>query len=951
MTAPEATAGAGVDATEPMARLLRELRTSPEGLSSREVERRLVVYGHNQLIRRAGHRMWRELFRQFIHPLALLLWAAAGLAWLGGIVAVAVAIVAVIILNAFFAFLQEMQAERAVEALVDYLPQRTTVVRDGAIHVVSAVDLVPGDVIVVDEGSRISADARLLTGSVEIDASTLTGESAPVTRSAELTDIDVPRLEARDLVFSGTTCTGGEARAIVVATGMHTELGRIAALSQRVHNEQSPLEHQVRNVAWLIAIIAVAMALAFMPVATLGGGMSVRAALVLAVGLIAGNVPEGLLPVITLALAIGVRELVKRGAVVKRLSAVETLGSTDVICTDKTGTLTENHMRVTKLWTLAGERAVSSSFTPIAADLRDDKALQAMLTVAVACNNARLDESGPEGDPTEVALLEIAARAGTRITEAGRERHRERAFDFDPERKLMSTVDRRNERLWVDAKGAPESVLPRCTAVMNPDGEIATLDDEGRRAVLDQVEATAADGLRVLAIAMRDLGAAHGPVDRDDAERDLCLVGLVGMLDPPRPEVADAVARCHSAGIRIVVITGDHPLTARAISRSVGIGSDATVVVTGQQLDGMSEPELDQLLGCGEEIIFARTSPEAKLRIADALRAEGHIVAMTGDGVNDAPALRRADIGIAMGKSGTDVAREAATMVLTDDNFATIVVAVKAGRRVYDNIRKFILYIFAHATPEIVPYLVFALARGLVPLPLTVMQLLAFDVGTETLPALALGREQAEADIMDRPPRSREEGVIRPAMLLRAWLFLGLIAAILQMGAFFYVLMGAGWHPGAPVAVGRPLHHAYLQATTMSFLAMVMSQIGTAFAARTERASLRSIGVFSNRLLLWGIGFELALSALFIYVPLFQHVLGTTALPAHLILLTFPFPLIVWGADELRRYFVRRHVVGRMPQAPGATSQVRRSGGDGAIQSAQGPVTLVPRDGSVEASP
>ena len=401
-------------------------------------------------------------------------------------------------------------------------------------------------------------------------------------------------------------------------------------------------------------------------------------------------------------------------------------------------------------------------------------------------------------------------------------------------------------------------------------------------------------------------------IDRDDVEQDLCLAGLAGMFDPPRPEVGDAVARCHSAGVRVVVITGDHPLTAKAISRSVGIGTDESAVIAGPELDAMSEQQLDQLLGGGEEIVFARASPEAKLRIADALRAEGHIVAMTGDGVNDAPALRRADIGVAMGRSGTDVAREAATMVLTDDNFATIVVAIKAGRRVYDNIRKFIVYIFAHATPEIAPYLIFALARGSVPLPLTVMQLLAFDVGTETLPALALGRERAEEGIMERPPRSREEGVIRPAMLLRAWLFLGLIAATLEMGAFFYVLVRAGWHPGAPVGAGHPLHHAYLQATTMTFLAMVMSQIGTAFAARTERASLRSIGVFSNRLLLWGIGFELVLSAMFIYVPLFQHVLGTAALPVHLLLLTLPFPLIVWGADELRRFLVRRHTARRL---------------------------------------
>jgi calcium-translocating P-type ATPase len=916
MTDAEGAPAPAVDATEPIARLLRDLRTSPQGLPSREVQRRLIVYGPNELVRQAGHRLWRELLSQFTHPLALLLWAAAGLAWLGGIIAVALAIVVVIVLNAFFAFLQEMQAEQAVEALKDYLPQHSTVVRDGKVDIVPAVDLVPGDVIVVEEGDRISADARLLTGTIEIDASTLTGESMPVERSSELTDTDLPLLQARDLVFSGTTCTGGQARAIVVATGMHTELGRIAALSQRVHNEQSPLERQVRKVAWLIAVIAVIMAVAFMPVATLGGGMSFRVALVLAVGLIAGNVPEGLLPVITLALAMGVRDLVQRGAVVKRLSAVETLGSTDVICTDKTGTLTENHMRVTRLWTPAGDRTVSSQSVSPATSASDDQALKTMLVVMAACNNARLagesgpeaDESGPVGDPTEVALLEIANREGVSLTEVERRRRREQLFHFDPGRKLMSTIDRRDDHRWVDTKGAPESVLPRCTSTMTPGGASTPLDDQGRRSVMDYVEAIAADGLRVLAFAVRDLDRGQGvPGERDDAERDLCLVGLAGMVDPPRPEVAEAVARCHSAGVRVVVITGDHPLTAKAISRSVGIGTDETTVVTGQMLDAMTEQELDQLLGGGEEIIFARASPEAKLRIADALRAEGHTIAMTGDGVNDAPALRRADIGIAMGKSGTDVAREAATMVLTDDNFATIVVAVRAGRRVYDNIRKFIVYIFAHATPEIVPYLVFALARGLVPLPLTVMQLLAFDVGTETLPALALGREHAELDIMERPPRPRGEGIIRPAMLLRAWLFLGLIAATLEMGAFFFVLVQAGWHPGAPVGTGHPLHHAYLQATTMTFLAMVMSQIGTAFAARTERASLRSIGVLSNRLLLWGIGFELALSAMFIYLPPFQDLLGTTALPADLLLLTLPFPLIVWSADELRRFLVRRH--------------------------------------------
>jgi magnesium-transporting ATPase (P-type) len=429
----------------------------------------------------------------------------------------------------------------------------------------------------------------------------------------------------------------------------------------------------------------------------------------------------------------------------------------------------------------------------------------------------------------------------------------------------------------------------------------------GERAEVERINANYAnEGLRVLGVAQRRLDR-NSPIPelRTQAENDLCFLGLVAMLDPPRPEVADAVAACHEAGIRIVVITGDNGLTAAAIARSVGIAGNEPTIVTGEELDRMTESELDRLLMEGRELIFARSSPEAKLRIADALRAENHVVAMTGDGVNDAPALRRADIGVAMGRSGTDVAREASTMVLTDDNFATIVVAIAAGRRVYDNIRKFLLYIFAHTTPEVTPFLIFALGGGAIPLPLTVPQLLAFDVGTETLPALALGREPAESGLMQRPPRARSESVIQAPMLLRAWLFLGLISAALAMAGFFWVLTRAGWHLGDPTGEGHALHHAYQQATTMTFLGMVVGQIGTAFAARTDRASLRSVGVLSNRLLLWGIAFELVLAAVMIYAPPFQSILGTAGLTPGMLLFVAPFPFVVWGADELRRWLLR----------------------------------------------
>ncbi len=528
-----------------------------------------------------------------------------------------------------------------------------------------------------------------------------------------------------------------------------------------------------------------------------------------------------------------------------------------------------------------------------------------------ACNNARLGDDGePGGDATEVAMLLAARRLG--VEAGGPPDGRRKEFHFDPVLKLMSTVDERDGSLAVHTKGAPEAVLPRCRRRAEAGGGTVPLGPDEERRLEALVDGYANQGLRVLAVAERPLGEG-APERREEAERDLVLLGLVAMIDPPRAEVPAAVARCHEAGIRIIVVTGDHGLTAAAIARRIGIARGEPTVVTEEELDRLSEPELDRLLAGEEELIFARATPEAKLRIADALRAEGHVVAMTGDGVNDAPALRRADIGVAMGRSGTDVAREAATMVLTDDNFATIVAAVAAGRRIYDNIRKFIVYIFAHTTPEVTPFLVFALAGGAVPLPLTILQLLAFDVGTETLPALALGQERAEPGIMGRPPRPRSQGIISRAMLARAWLFLGLIAAALEMGAFFYVLLKAGWHPGDPVGKGDPLHHAYLQATTMTFLSMVVAQIGTAFASRTERASLRSIGVFSNRMLLWGIAFELILAAVLVYTPLFHELLGTAALPAKDLLILLPFPFIVWGADELRRYLVRRAEAGRAP--------------------------------------
>ena len=719
--------------------------------------------------------------------------------------------IALVVLNAAFAFVQERHAERAVEALRRYLPAQATVIRDGRRCAVPARVLVPGDVLLLAEGDRVSADARLLDGAVEIDLDAH-GRVASRPPVCGARGRDEALLEAPDLVFSGTTCVGGEARALVFATGMQTQIGRIAAMTERVAFEESPLEAQVRRVAWLITLVAVGVGLAFLPLGIFLAGLPAGDAASFAIGLIVANVPEGLLPTITLALAVGVATLARRGALVKRLSAVETLGSTTVICTDKTGTLTENRMQPAWVWTADGEFDLVASTPPVTPVL-------GALTAAIAGTSTATLEAGDgaQGDPTEIGMLE-AARLLADVSAARREHERRAFFRFDPV--LRSTAAVASQEGWLSGyvKGAPESVLRHSTTIATAEG-IRPLDEDDRARVIAAVDRFGALGLRVLAVGSRRLETI--PTARELVERELTFLGLVALLDPPRPEVAAAVASCHEAGIRIIVITGDYGPTALQIAHQVGIARHSATVITGEELAELSERELDLLVRESGELIFARSSPEAKLRVAHALQDAGYIVAMTGDGVNDAPALRRADIGIAMGRSGTDVAREASTMVLTDDNFSTIVAAVEAGRRVYDNVRKFIFYIFAHATPEVVPFLVFALSGGGIPLPLTVLQILAIDLGTEILPALALGREPAEPGPHATPPRERTENVIRRAMLMRAWLFLGLIEAALVLAGFAFVLLGAGWSFGDDVGVDSPLHDDYLQATTMTFAGIV----------------------------------------------------------------------------------------------------------------------------------
>jgi len=897
-----AEAQTAADPQETIDRLYRRLAARRSGLSKREAERRLIQYGPNTVQRSEGTGWVQELVRQLVHPLALLLWIAAALSWVSGNQTLGVAIVAVIMVNATLAFAQERQAERATEALGALLPAQARVLRGGGEMELDAAQLVPGDVLLLAEGDRISADARLVSGDIELDMAALTGESATVSRSAGADARFPSLLDAEDLVFAGTMCTAGEAVALVYATGMTTQLGRIAALSQRVAPEISPLQRQVNRVAWLIAGIGVTAAIIFFLIGLGVAGLTLGAAVTFAIGLLVANVPEGLLPTITLSLAGGVRRMATHRALVKRLTAVETLGSTDVICTDKTGTLTEGRMTVRRWWTPAGELDPAAGTAPPPASN--------LLVTAVCCNNGRIEQLADGGwtavgDSTETALLASARElAGAGLAGERPEHARARLYSFDSRVKRMTTLDRGPDGGWTyHVKGAPLELLARCTSIEDEHG-VRAMTESDRERVTAAEESYAAAGLRVLGFGCREAPDGEGE-DREVVEANLTFLGLAALFDPPRPEVADAVALCRRAGIRIVMITGDDGRTAEAVAREVGIVTGTPVVISGAELDAMAETERDELLHTAAELVVARSNPETKLHVVDALRAQGHTVAMTGDGVNDAPALRRADIGVAMGASGTDVAREAATMVLTDDNFASIVLAVQEGRIVYDNIRKFITYIFVHAIPEVVPFMLFALAGGLIPLPLTALQVLAIDLGTDTVPALALGREPGEPGLMERPPRPRESGIISRAMLSRAWLRLGVVEAVLVMGGFFFVMLTAGWSPGAATGVGSPLHHAYGQATTMTWAGIVACQIGAAFAVRTTYASWREVGLLSNPQLLRGVLFALVFAAAIIYAPPLESVLNTRALPLRDIGLLLCFAPLVWGSDELWRWRAR----------------------------------------------
>ncbi len=881
---------------------IRSLNSRPEGLPAQEAARRLKEFGPNRVERVKKAPLALRFLREFTHFFALILWLAAALAFVAefsdpgkGMAMLGWAILGVILINGIFSFWQEYRAEKALAALENLLPHQVMALRSGTIEQIPAVELVPGDILVLQAGDDIPADCRLVEAfGVRVNNATVTGESLPKARNTEPCK-EEDLLLARNVLLAGTSLVSGEARAVVFATGMHTEFGKIAHLTQTAREAPSPLQREIARVSRLVAALASLLGAIFFLIGQ-AIGLPFWESLIFAIGIIVANVPEGLLPTVTLALAMATQRMARRNALVRHLPAVETLGSATVICTDKTGTLTQNRMAAKEVF-LASEFRAATELTLDPALAED---YRSFFETALFCHNLQTTErnGAPEllGDPMEIALVRMAQ--GVLPEPPGYTKVGEVPFDTD--RKRLSTLHRTPEGLSLYTKGALETVLPLCTQI-GIGGKLLPLDAELRERFAAAQETLAGKGLRVLALAHRAVAENEST---ENLECGLTLLGLVGLEDPPRPEVPDAIRKCFDAGIRVIMVTGDHPHTALAIAREIGlVRSESPTVIIGEGMRRLSNIQL-QLALDAPEIIFARVSADQKLRIVTALKHKGETVAVTGDGVNDAPALKKADIGIAMGISGTDVARESADIILLDDNFASIVAAIEEGRAVFENIRKFLAYILTSNIPEIVPYLAFALLK--IPLPLTIIQILAVDLGTDMLPALGLGMEKPHPGVMQQPPRARHDRLLNWSLVVRAYLFLGIMEAAAAMAAFFFVLHGAGWHYGEMLS---PLDPLYLQATTATLTAIIVMQVMNVFLCRDKRESLLVTGILGNPLILWGIAAEIALILAIDYTPLGNLIFGTAPIGLNVWLFVIPFAFAMLALEEVRKWVVRKSIL------------------------------------------
>ena len=873
-----------------------------DGLTTKEVEFRLDKFGKNRLTAKKKVTIFHRFVEQFKELMVIILIIAGLIAFILGESIDGSIIMFIVILNAIIGVLQEYKAEKAIEALKKMMTPHATVIRNGEEKQINAEDLVPGDMVILEEGTRVPADARVVDSAMlKIDEAVLTGESVPRSKNEQVIESkEVALGDRHNMLFMGTTIISGRCKAVVTSTGMQTEFGKIAGLTAGIKEEKSPLQKELIRVGKFIAkatfvIVVVVFFLGLL------SGKSVFDMFLFAVSLGVAAVPEGLPATMTIALALGVQRMAKRKAIIRKLSSVETLGSTTVICTDKTGTLTKNEMTVKKIWvsnkliSVEGEGYEPEGNFLVKDKEYSDPGLEKILRAGLLCNNAVLQKDDDNkskwvvvGDPTEGALVVSARKAG--LNQKEHEKEHERVFEipFSSDTKRMITINKTKEGKGLTAfmKGATGIVVDKCSYI-EVGGKLKRLSKHDKEEIRKISRAMAGQALRVLGFAYKPLKSTGEKDYKRIKEEGFVFLGLQGMIDPPRPEVKGSVAKCRKAGIRIFVITGDHGLTAKAIAKEIGIANDDTLVIKGVDLDKMKDQALS--LALRREVIFARVTAEHKMRIASLLMKQGEIVAMTGDGVNDAPALKKADIGVAMGITGTDVSKEASEMVLTDDSFATIVNAIEEGRSIYSNITKFIRYMFSTNLGEIIAIL---LAMLFIPqhFIVTAVQILWINLGTDVLPALALGVEPSEQGIMNKHPRNPKERIISGKRFVH-WLITGII---IGGGTLIMFLVNMDDH---------------LKARTMAFSVLVLFQLANVFNCRHETKSIFELKVFSNKYILLAVLVSLVLQVLVVQIPFLQPVFKTTALS-----------LKEWGAvvllslsiilyDEVRKIFSRKYML------------------------------------------
>ncbi len=893
------------------------MQTSPHGLSTEEAEKRLVKYGANTLLEKKHLPVAYRFLRNLKDLFAVLLLFASLLAAFGGMFEMSIIILAVVLVNTVFSLFQEWRAEKAMETLKSWMPEYAKVMRDGELKKILVKDLVPGDIIVLEEGDRVPADARLFEAyELWTNNVPLTGESEPQPRTVEPVEItDTTYLDVQNLVFMSTSVAKGQGRAVVIKTGMDTKFGQIASLTQEISEEPSPLQKEIAYTAKYDFILAITVGAIFFLVSVIWLHATLYASILFMIGVMVALVPEGLQVTVSSALAINVLKMVKQNVLVKRLSSVQTLGSVTMICTDKTGTITKGEMTVNKIWVQDKIIKVSGvGYNPIGNFTSSDKPLakeesrtvEKLLEISALCNSAKVEPPSDRnkswsvvGDPTDGALLVTALKYGLIVQSLIAEKPMVHVIPFDSKRKRTTTVHKYDHKICVYTKGAPRSILSICNRIVIGN-KIEILTKEYLSSAERRLRDFADEGLRVIATAYAELPENGFSNVKDVAEKDMVLVGLAAMKDPPRPEVPEAVKLAKQAGIRVTIITGDYGPTAQAIAEEVGIAtSDNPHIIRGVDMEPLSDQQIYDEAKKGD-VIFARVSPEQKLRIVKTLKQHGEIVAVTGDGANDAPSLKEADIGIAMGISGTDVAREAADMVLLDDSFASIVKAIESGRTIYENLRKFVVYVFSHNWAELIPYVLYAVLG--IPLPLLVVQVLAIDLGIDVIPSLALSREPPEPGIMQEEPRGIKERLFNAQVFLRS-LYIG---AIIATGAMIGCLMAwqaGGWHLGMQQV---PDEIAYAKGTTMTFAGIVVAQVGNVLASRTNKASIFKTSVKSNKWIWLGIASQITIISALVYIPILQRFFGTTGLGPY----DWAFLALLAGtvilAEEIRKLVTRR---------------------------------------------